>query len=235
MIYTVLKWGKGSPEKKNYKELRLRARESDMKFGRRMPTVFLDADDTVLESSKAVIQIINQRYAIDPPKTISDLKEWNYTCIYPGMTQEEVEEIYKSQEFFDTIQVNPEFLTVYETYHCDFNFVIVTKGTKENLDRKEAFFIRHFPKMRFIGIEFGDENNSGFDKSCVDMSMGIQIDDRVDALESTNAGCKILLKNGMELEWNTPEPGNEFYIVNRWKEIGEIFKFTLSCPTWFLM
>lgn len=205
-----------------------------MKFGRKGTTVFLDADDTVLESSKAVIEIINKRYSINPPKTIKDLKEWNYTCIYPKMTQEEVEEIYKSQEFFDTVKPDKEFLKVYEELKEDFNFVIVTKGTKENLDRKEAFFVRYFPRMRFIGIEFEPGSNSSFDKSLVDMRGGIQIDDRVDALTGTNASCKILLKNGRDLAWNTPEPGNTLYIVNCWKEIGAVLRFTVREPDWYL-
>ena len=36
------------------------------------------------------------------------------------------------------------------------------------------------------------------------MKRGIQIDDRVDAL-STNASCKILLKNNREVKWNKYE------------------------------
>lgn len=193
--------------------------------------IWVDADDTILESSKTVIQIINERYGVNPPKTIDHLREWNYTCIYAGMTGGEVEAIYASTEFFERVKPNPEFITLYEAHKDDFNFIVVTKGNKENLDLKEAWFKKTFPEMYFVGIEFAKDGQD-FDKSIIDMTGGIQIDDRTDALVSTNAELKILLKNGRDLEWNKVPRDSELYVVNYWREIKEILEFTLHCPEW---
>lgn len=197
--------------------------------------IYVDADDTIIESSKTVIQIINERYDIQPPKTFDNLRNWNYTCIYPGMTGEEVEEIYSSPEFFARVKPNPEFLKVYKKHKNNFNFIVVTKGQKRNLDLKEKWFKENFPDMFFVGIEFTPDEPQGFDKSVIDMTGGIQIDDRTDALLGTKAECKILLKNGKNFKWNEVESGSELYILNRWKEIGEVLDFTLLYPDWTSM
>ena len=195
--------------------------------------IFVDADDTVIESSKTVIDINNERYNITPPKTFQNLHNWNYTCIHPSMTADEVNAIYASDEFFERVQPNASFVKVYEKHKNNFDFFVVTKGDKPNLDKKEAWFKEHFPKMNFIGIEFIPEGEN-FDKSIIPMKGGIQIDDRTDALVSTTASCKMLLQNGIRVSWNKPQEGANLYVVQTWEEIGQVLDFTVKCPEWFL-
>lgn len=195
--------------------------------------IFVDADDTVIESSKTVIDIINERYDINPPKTFQNLHNWNYTCIHPSMTPDEVNEIYASDEFFERVQPNPSFVKVYEKHKDNFDFFVVTKGDAPNLDKKEQWFHSHFPEMNFIGIEFIPEAEN-FDKSIIPMKGGIQIDDRTDALVSTTASCKMLLQNGIRVAWNRPKEGANLYVVQTWEEIGQVLDFTVKCPEWFL-
>ena len=38
-----------------------------------MVTLYVDADDTILDSSKAVIEILNEKYNLSPAKTILDI------------------------------------------------------------------------------------------------------------------------------------------------------------------
>ena len=195
--------------------------------------IFVDADDTVIESSKTVIDIINERYNIDPPKSFQNLHNWNYTCIHPSMTADEVNAIYASDEFFERVRPNASFVKVYEKHKDNFDFFIVTKGDKPNLDKKETWFKKRFPKMNFVGIEFapGGEN---FDKSIIPMKGGIQIHDRTDALVSTSASCKMLLQNGIRVSWNKPKEGANLYVVQTWEEIGQVLDFTVKCTQWFL-
>lgn len=194
--------------------------------------VFLDADDTILESSKTVIGYLNVKYQISPPKRFSDLKDWGYTSIYRGVTPEEIEAIYNSDEFFENVTAVAPFVVAYERLKEDFDFRVVTIGTVENLDRKERWFKRNFPLMTFIGIETTGLP-SKHDKSVVNMEGAIQIDDRVDALLSTKASCKILLQNNISVAWNTPPPGANLYIVQNWNEIAQILDFTVKCPSWY--
>ena len=186
-----------------------------------------------LDSYLSNIDIINERYNITPPKTFQNLHNWNYTCIHPSMTADEVNAIYASDEFFERVQPNASFVKVYKKHKDNFDFFVVTKGDKPNLDKKEAWFKEHFPKMNFIGIEFIPEGEN-FDKSIIPMKGGIQIDDRTDALVSTTASCKMLLQNGIRVSWNKPQEGANLYVVQTWEEIGQVLDFTVKCPEWFL-
>lgn len=203
-----------------------------MKGKNQKTKIYLDADDTILESSKTVIEIINERYNISPPKTFDDITDWNYTCIYPGMTSGEVDAIYASEEFFARVEPDKAFLSVYERHKDNFEFVVVTTGTRENLDRKEAWFRSHFPPFDFVGIEF-PKDGTNFDKSVLTMKGGIQIDDRVDSLIGTKAACKILIRNGLDVPWNQPVEGANLYVVQNWVDIGQILDFTVKYPNWY--
>lgn len=50
--------------------------------------LFLDADDTILKSSKTVVDILNKRFNISPPKTERDVKDWKYRSVYHQCTNE---------------------------------------------------------------------------------------------------------------------------------------------------
>lgn len=191
--------------------------------------LFIDADDTILESSKAFINIINRQNNINPPKTYDELRDWKYRSLFPYMTDEKVIEIYDSEEFFNTVKINSDFEKFYLEHENDFEFYIVTKGHKSNIEHKQKYFEKHLPKAKVIGCRFNTNKNENYDKSHVDMNYGIQIDDRTDCLMGTNANIKILFKNNREFYWNrtdmTPEP---IYKMNTWKEIIETLEFALK-------
>ena len=196
-------------------------------------TLYLDADDTILLSSVAVIDILNERYNIIPKKTIDDLKDWEYKSIYGRLSKEEKNAIYGSDEFFDRVKIHPDFLDFYNKNYKDFNFVIVTKGTEENIKKKKKFLRKVLDKgFEYIGLPINDrfddeeDNTKKFDKSCVNMKHGIQIDDRTDALATTNAPIKILYKHNTDMRWNRGYENIEnFYATNPWKEIIDILLY----------
>ena len=84
-----------------------------MNQGNNRITLYLDADDTILLSSEAVIKILNKKYNINPPKTINGMKDWGYRSIYKYITTKEVENIYESDEFFNMVEFDPLFLDFY--------------------------------------------------------------------------------------------------------------------------
>lgn len=69
------------------------------------------------------------------------------------------------------------------------------------------------------------------DKNIVDMSNGIFIDDKLENLIVTNAKIKILLKNGIDTNYNTLRDKNavidNLYVVNDLDEIRQILEFNL--------
>ena len=197
-------------------------------------TLYMDADDTILDSSKAIISILNQKYAISPPKTVNDMMDWSYRSIYKHITPNEVQEIYSSDEFFEKVEVNKEFLRFYQQNREKFNIVVVTKGTKANIEKKKIYLESVFgDNFEYIGMVFKNDADGNtimsYDKSSVNMRNGIQIDDRTDALEQTNANIKILLKNDKDRYWNRDyENIKNLYVANNWSDVIEILMFAYS-------
>lgn len=207
-----------------------------MNYNKPKLKLFVDADDTILLSSEAIIQILNSKYNIVPAKTIEDLKDWHYRSIVKGLTLRDVMDLYESNDFFEKVCLDDDFVEFYTQHIYDIDLKIVTVGSPLNLDKKENFFKMNLDGARLIGIEaqyyneFGEETPVSHDKSCVDMRDGIQIDDRIDCLRSSNAKLKILLKP-REYHWNDITAYaniDNLYVVKNWKEAAAIIKFYME-------
>jgi hypothetical protein len=189
--------------------------------------LFVDADDTILNSSETIIDMLNEKYGIEPKKTVEDLADWNYRSIQKNMTSEEVFKMYDSEEFFERVQIIKDFENFIWDNLDNLNVKIISKGHPINLALKADFFKREMPYSDFIPLLFNECHS--FDKSSVDMRGGIQIDDRTDCLLSTNASIKILITNGRKLGWNKiPVNEENFYVVQDWKEALEIINFCIE-------
>lgn len=197
--------------------------------------LFIDADDTILESSKAAINILNERFGLVPQKTYDDMKDWGYRSIYHQCTNKIVNEIYDSELFFNIVKIHPDFMKFYNLHKNDFEWYIVTKGHYENIKKKKEYFSKHLPSAIVIGCQFKSLENEEYDKSHINMNYGIQIDDRTDCLTGTNANIKILFKNNKDFYWNQTNKTKEtLYKMNTWKEIVETLEFALKNPEVFM-
>lgn len=186
--------------------------------------LYLDVDDVILESTSAIIDILNIRHNINPPKTIKNYK-WDLRSIWADITVDEILDMYSSQEFFDKVNVNQTFLENYEWIRDNFNVNIVTKGRQTNLCKKIQYLKDMGVKYdNFIGIEF-DEENPDFSKACVDMTGGIQIDDKYECLADSNASIKILLNFRRFKERYKTVQNQQIYLVDNWAGIIECLKF----------
>lgn len=191
--------------------------------------LFVDADDTILKSSEAVIKILNKRHNIYPPKTYDDLADWGYNSIYPYMTSKDVFDIYESDEFFDIVEIDKDFLNFYKQNKEKIEIYIVTKGNFNNIQNKKIYFNQRIPDAKLIGCDLNFDAQS-HSKDHIDMTNGIQIDDRCDCLVNTNAKIKILITHNKKFSWNNPK---NYFIDNRydckdWKEISEILQFAIE-------
>ena len=101
--------------------------------------IVLDFDDTLVKSSEQIIQMLNQKYNLN--KTIKDLKDWGYSSIYPQITSQEVTELYADKEFFKNISWNNGVKQFLSKFKKDYNFIICSKGSKQNLYFKHLFLI----------------------------------------------------------------------------------------------
>lgn len=191
------------------------------------PIIYVDCDDTILNSSKTVIRILNQRYGAN--KTMSDLNDWSYQSIVPGVTQNEILGIYESDEFWKDVQLNTEFLKVFHTLKDKFCWKILSRGTKKNLEQKKLFVDKYL-HIPFIGLPITSSKQSCATKE-FDMVGCIQIDDHMGCLQGSSASVKLLLQNGRLQSWNQPEPNEDnLYTALSWDEIETMLEFFSKFP-----
>lgn len=190
-----------------------------------MKTIYLDFDNTMVESNKRIIEILNSKYHTS--KTENDLKDYQFDSIYPISEQEKLE-MFESDEFYSGLEFKPQVLEVLNKYKDSYNFIIVSKGTPNNLVKKQNWIISHLPyNLKFIGL-----SGQTFKKDEIDMSDGIQIDDNFSCLK-TNAALKILYKSFNQFPWQQPDTDDEYIAVNTWEEIDSILDFygKYNCKT----
>ena len=185
-----------------------------------MTTVYVDFDHTIVESNHKVIEIFNDQSGLN--KSEDDLEDYGYTSIAP-ITEEEKLGIFESDEFFSNLKFKSDFLKVLNKYDGKVKFVITTKGTAENLKKKEQWIKENIPgNISFVGI-----TNNSLSKRQVDMTNGIQIDDCTAALD-TNADIKILYKDNHNFNWQSNYNNTDILVVNTWLEIDDILSFYSS-------
>ena len=181
--------------------------------------IYVDADDVILNTSEVIIEFLNNIYNINPSKSINDLKDWKYKSIYRDTDMSLVEKYWETDEFFNKVKINKDFLSFYNDTKDIYEWIIFTQGSKTNLQKKKEYFQQYLPNVEMIGIDCSESKNQ------FDLRDGIQIDDNYKNLLS-NAYFKILIKNFHETDYNQVL-GNHtnLYIVNEWNEIKDILNF----------
>lgn len=187
--------------------------------------LYLDCDDTILNSSECIIEILNKKNGTN--KTIGDLKDFNYRSIDKTLTSSDVLRLFEVDEFWKNVKYNADFLKCNSFLRDNFDIEIVSCGTECNLVKKKEF-------LKPLGYKFNGifiDENLELCKKCINMQDGIQIDDNMRSMENTNAAIKILLKNGHDFSWNDPKPNiDNLYIVQNWEEIYQILGFFKKNP-----
>jgi len=184
------------------------------------PNLYIDIDSTIINTAETFIDMYCKKKGIK--KNFYDLKDWKFRSIDRNINVKEFLNYIETEEFFNKVQFYDDFLRFYVKYGDKFNFIFVTIGSKKNLELKKKFIFRSLPtieNVKYIGLE----NN----KNDIDMSNGIQIDDKYDNL-NTNAKLKILQKNNIETDYNqVKEYRDDLYIMQDWKQISESLEFIL--------
>ena len=202
------------------------------------PTIFLDIDDVVLLSSKAIIKMLDKLYP--DSKKDEELKDWGFKSINRKVTKELVGRLFDSEDFFQLVEFNNSLISALESTEQEenglfnsYNWVLVTKGSEQNLERKfklvfnHSFFSKHKMEIGYYGLEMQES------KAKVRMFSGIQIDDNYWNLLDTDASLKILLKNDIDTNYNsiyqTKDNLQNLYIANNMEDVIQILQFMKVC------
>lgn len=186
------------------------------------PKLFLDFDNTIVDTIAAVVSIYNEDYAshegfiqVDP----KDVTSWEFTECNLA-TYEEIDKYFGDKRFFQRVKLYPSAGQVLRSLSHRYDITIVSHGYASNLKLKEGWvkdklFKEIFDSScnaEFIGVDWETHN----DKSHVDMSNSIFVDDSIRNLETSSAKYKILY--GEYMDWNNTNI--EFIRCKNWLDLN---------------
>lgn len=175
--------------------------------------IFIDFDETITESILAFTKIINKKYNKDIQPW--QVKSWDFLDVYPFLTDDELMEVFESEEFFKILTCKPyakEILTNLSQYY---EIELVTVASDKAIKLKDNFIKENFP---FIKKIHQIQHNQS--KSIVDMSGGIFFDDVAKNLYDSNVLTKVMIVNNPGADWNVGWAG---YKISNWKEAYQFF------------
>ena len=73
-------------------------KENTGNFKFEKPTVYMDIDDVLLDSTNAVLKVLYKRYGIQQEQV--NIKDWKFRSAKRNMTTEQIEEIFESDDFW---------------------------------------------------------------------------------------------------------------------------------------
>lgn len=149
--------------------------------------IIFDFDNTITASSDKLIYLANKEY-----KTNVKFGSWSsydFTDIFPQMTNPtkyfEMPQFFKNLHFIDK-DMKPMLKALKV---LGFEIIIATLGSEKNIELKKKWIAENLPFISVDDSHFIVQAHN--DKSCVDMSDSIFIDDVIENLNSSNAWHKI--------------------------------------------
>lgn len=186
------------------------------------PKLFLDFDNTIVDTIAAVVSLYNEDYAshedfvqVDP----KDVTSWEFTECNLA-TYEEIDRYFGDERFFQRVKLYPSTGQVLRSLSHRYDITIVSHVYATNLKLKvewvkDKLFKEIFDNScnaEFIGVDWETHN----DKSHVDMSNSIFVDDSIRNLETSSAKYKILY--GEYMDWNNTNI--EFIRCKNWLDLN---------------
>ena len=187
--------------------------------------LFLDFDDTICLTSKQFVKLANKKYKKE--EDWNNINRCDFKDLYPEITNNDIDNIFSSEDFFVDLELCENCLDVINSIKNLVNIHIATIGTDKNLKNKMKWIKENLN----VDFNFNGILDTGIsDKSSVDMSGAIFVDDRIDNLRSSNANIKILYKNYHNYSWQQIEPNDDIYVVDSWEQIYSILDFISKNP-----
>lgn len=169
--------------------------------------IFIDFDGVISNTIETIVSLYNEDYCnYHDYKEVhwSDINSWEFTelnCAKP----EEIDKYFSQYRFFNNIILMPNVEYAIFKMLEKYDITVVSMGSAENLIRKYDWIKGNMPQVNFIGCQFSQNE----DKSHIDMSGGIFIDDLAKNLETSNAETKICF--GDIYPWNDNWKGIRCY------------------------
>ena len=175
--------------------------------------LLIDVDGVISNTAKSFCNMYNVLYFNKDgfvPADWHNTHKWDFNDECTLVTPEEADEMFDHKELYNNYSWMPDAIEVINKLCHDYCIIIATIGTKENLRNKYYWLTDKIHVDAYYGVEmpiYGD-------KSHIDMSGAIYIDDVAENLEKSNAEIKICF--GPVEDWNRNWDGIR---CKTWKEV----------------
>lgn len=178
-------------------------------------TIYIDFDNTLVDTIKTIVSLYNEDF--EYYKKFHHVNWWEIdsydfkelTCA----SKKYINTYFNTPRFFYELEFMPGAHEIIDSLGELYNVKIVSMGYSPNLKQKEEWINRYLFNCEFIGVNMKKYK----DKSHIDMSDGILIDDSVHMLETSNAQEKYCF--GDIYSWNKDWAGKR---LMNWTDIAHL-------------
>ena len=188
--------------------------------------IFVDFDNCSADSIYSIVQCFNTVDCTNYGDS-SKVKLWNFQDLIPRADDLSVEQMFNSHLFWNNLKLYDgakEFFNKYKD-----RIVIVSIGSIENQIKKIDWIHKNLGRIDMLPVITDMTiKHKTIDKSYIDMSNGILIEDSGSNIDMSNAKHKILFSDrGFDCEWNK-DCKTADYRCNTWEEIEDIVEKLLE-------
>lgn len=177
-------------------------------------TLYVDFDGTLVATIDAIVDLYNEDFQYYKKFHYVNwwtVDTWGFEecdCAPPGY----IDLYFNQPRFFERLHFMPWAERAINELSEYYTIKIVSHGYSPNLKQKEKWIEKKFPDIEFIGVNLKEHS----DKSHIDMSDGLFIDDSARNLVTSNAKETICF--GRTYSWNKDWTGKR---LQNWAEIRQ--------------
>lgn len=179
--------------------------------------IFCDFDNTIVNTIATITSLYNEDFKFYDeflPIKWWEVNSWEFkecNCC----TREYINTYFNQPRFFDKLTYMDWVKETLEELKNEYEIIIVSMGDTPNLKLKKLWIKENLPYCKFVGVNFKDGN----DKSSIDMSEGILLDDSSKNLSTSNALINVCF--GDVCSWNEDWNGIR---CNNWNDFKKFLK-----------
>lgn len=161
-------------------------------------TIIIDLDGVVFDTITQITNLYNYdhvMYKEFTPVHAEDVKTWEFKELFLE-TPDVIDKYFNTPRFFENLPLMKSAEWIISKLAEEYKIVFCSSGSYPNLQLKRRWLSKHYPSADFIPVELPTYK----DKSGVDMSNAIFVDDCAHNLETSNAEHKICF--GEVYDWN---------------------------------
>ena len=180
-----------------------------------MKKIYLDFDGCIIDTISIITKMYDEDFsACSDFKYIHpcEVNTWDFTELSCA-SADYINTYFNQQRFFDKLNYMDWAKEVLDKLKENFEITIVSSGYSPNLIAKDIWIRNNLPFYKFIGVNLKEYK----DKSHIDMSGGIFIDDSMSNLVTSKAWFNICF--GDVYSWNEEWKGIRCY---NWNDVYQL-------------